>query len=329
MFALFLAVCCSLAIGMIFKHAGRRRLDRTALLTVNYAAAVAMAVGLLALGGRDVAGGLTADAGLVALGVVTGALLIFGFFVLSLATDVAGMSLAIGVMRVSVVIPFLASWIVWNEVPSPAQGVGLVLAGIAFFLIARRERTVLEPSTEFAAASVAVASGEKASAARNESARSDASAVRAGKTTSEASLYVFGVLALVFLAGGAVDVSMKAFEEQFGARNSRVLFLLLAFGIAFLIGLAIVGWNSWRTGRWPTRETIGWGVVLGAINYGSLEFILRAIEQLPGTFVFPVNNIAIVLLAALLGVYVWGERLTRINRLGLGLAVLALLLLNV
>jgi drug/metabolite transporter (DMT)-like permease len=139
---------------------------------------------------------------------------------------------------------------------------------------------------------------------------------------------VFGVLMLVFLAGGAVDVSMKAFEESFGARNSRVLFLLLAFGIAFLIGLTVVLWRGVRQGRWPTAATVGWGVVLGLINYGSLEFILRAINQLPGTFVFPVNNIAIVLLAAALGVWVWGERLTRLNRIGLGLAVVALLLLN-
>jgi len=317
MLALVLAVCCSLAIGMIFKHTGRQRLDRTALLTVNYAAAVAVAAMLLTLGTREVAGGLTADPALMALSVVTGALLIFGFFVLSLATDVAGMSLAIGVMRVSVVIPFLMSWIIWNEVPSVAQMVGLVVAGVAFFLIARRKRPAPESRPE-----LATASGAAATAAHGRP------GVEPGGAASEVSVRAFGVLALVFLAGGAVDLSMKAFEESFGAQNSRVLFLLLAFGIAFLIGLAVVLWRGVRHGQWPTSATVGWGVVLGVINYGSLEFILRAIEQLPGTFVFPVNNIAIVLLAAVLGVVVWGEQLTRLNRIGLGLAVVALLLLN-
>jgi len=319
MIALVLAVCCSLAIGMIFKHAGRQRLDRTTLLTVNYAAAVAVAAVLLALGRREVASGLSADPALIVLGVVTGALLIFGFFVLSLATDVAGMSLAIGVMRVSVVIPFLMSWVIWNEVPTPAQMVGLVVASIAFFLIARRKRPAPASRPELATASGAAAT-EKA-----QGSGAGASEPAAGTAVS---LRAFGVLALVFLAGGAVDVSMKAFEETFGAQNSRVLFLLMAFGIAFLIGLAVVLWRGVRHGAWPTSATVRWGVVLGVINYGSLEFILRAIEQLPGTFVFPVNNIAIVLLAAVLGVTVWGEQLTRLNRLGLGLAVVALLLLN-
>ena len=322
MLYLFLAVCCSLAIGMIFKYTGQRRMDRTALLTVNYAAAVGVAMGLLALGGRTVSGGLSADAALVILAVGTGALLIFGFFVLSLATDVAGMALAISVMRVSVVIPFLMSWIIWNEVPSVPQIVGLVLASGAFFLIARRHRPASEPAPERIPASVG-ATAEAMSPVKN-----TPSAGHADGGDSTPSWRVFGVLALVFISGGAVDVTMKTFEETFGAQNSRVLFLLFAFGIAFLIGLAVVLWRGLRRGMWPTSTTVGWGVILGIINYGSLEFILRAIEQLPGTFVFPVNNIAIVLLAAFLGVTVWGEQLTRTNRIGLGLAVVALLLLN-
>jgi drug/metabolite transporter (DMT)-like permease len=320
MLDLFLAVCCSLAIGMIFKYAGRRQLDRATLLTVNYAAAVALALVLLMLGGREVTGGLTPDAAMIVLSVVTGALLIAGFFVLALATDIAGMSLAIGVMRVSVVIPFLMSWIIWDEAPTVAQLVGLLLASVAFFLIAWRRRPEPESSS-----ALAMTSGPPAAAEHPRIAR----AADPPETQElEVNARVFGVLMLVFLAGGAVDVSMKAFEESFGAQNSRVLFLLLAFGIAFLIGLIVVLWRGARYGHWPTSATVGWGVVLGLINYGSLEFILRAINQLPGTFVFPVNNIAIVLLAAVLGVWVWGERLTRANRIGLGLAVVALLLLN-
>jgi drug/metabolite transporter (DMT)-like permease len=315
MIYLALAVSCSLAIGMIFKYAGRETMDRTALLTVNYLAAVAVAVGLLFVGGRSLGEGLAMTPALLGLSVGTGALLIAGFFVLSVATDVAGMGLAIGVMRVSVVIPFLVSWLVWSESPTVAQGVGLVLASAAFFLIARKAD---DP------APVPVGPPERGSAAVDEPDLADVK-----EAVTDVDPKVFGVLALTFLAGGAVDVTMKTFEELYGAGNSRVLFLLLAFGVAFLIGLAVVVWRGVRRGIWPKRRTVAWGVLLGVINYGSLEFILRAIERLPGTVVFPVNNIAIVLLAALLGVYVWNERLSRLNQIGLALAVLALILLNV
>lgn len=281
---LALAVGCSLAIGMIFKYTGRRGLDRMGLLTANYAAAV-----LLALLLRP-ASSSALEAGFLGLAVATGALFIGGFFVFSLAVEVAGMSLAIGVMRVSVVIPFLASWWIWGEAPTAAQGLGLALAALAFFLIARRPG-------------------------------GGAEAPRAGRTLA--------VLALLFLAGGTVDLSMKAFDELFADTVSRPLFQLILFGIAFLIGLALVVRTRLGAGRWPERAALGWGIALGMVNYGSVEFFLRAVSVLSGPFVFPANNIAIVLGGALLGVMVWGESLSRLNRIGLALAALALVLLSV
>ena len=291
MLALLLAVACSLSIAMFFKYAGRRGLDRAALLTVNYAAAAAVAALLLATGAKAAGGGLTPSAPLLALGVGTGALFIFGFFMLSLATEVAGMSLAVGVMRVAVVIPFLASWAIWGEVPSPAQGAGLALAGGAFFMIARKEEA-------------------------------------APASTPAPSRRALAVLTLLFLSGGAVDVCMKAFDEVFAASNSRALFLLMIFGVAFLLGLVVVGARGVRRGHWPGAAVLGWGALLGLVNYGSVEFFLRAIRQLSGPFVFPANSISLVLGAALLGVYVWGERLSALNKVGLGCAALALFLLS-
>ncbi len=308
MLALVFAVVCSVAIGMIFKHAGRRQMDRTALLTVNYATAVGVAVVLLGVGGRSVQEGLTLSWELLVLGSATGGLLIAGFFTLAWATEVAGMSLAIGVMRVSVVVPFLASWLVWGEVPTVAQEIGMGLAMGAFFLLAHR-RSTLEPVP----ASAPVGSERPA---------------LSSLAPPMVDWYVAGVLGLTFCLGGAVDVSMKAFEEGFGDGNSRVLFLLMAFGVAFLIGAGIVLRRGMRRGEWPRSGTIGWGVLLGIVNYGSLEFLLRAIEVLPGPFVFPANNIAIMSLAAILGVTVWSEHLSRANRTGLALAIVALVLLG-
>ncbi|NBC16730.1 MAG: hypothetical protein GVY18_05355 [Bacteroidetes bacterium] len=310
MLDLALAVCCSLAIGMIFKVAGQRNFDRIALLTTNYLAAVVLASVLLAAGVEETAGGLTASRELLALGVTTGALFIAGFFIYALATQVAGMSLAVGVMRVSVVIPFLASWVIWNEVPTPAQGLGLVLAGVAFFMIARRDAAAVQEAPDVA--DLGTPSDVNATAAHSAS-----SGVR-----------VFAVLGLLFCAGGIVDVFMKTFDEHFAATNSRALFLLMVFGVAFLIGFGIVLWRGLLRGQWPERATLAWGVLLGVTNYGSVEFILRAIRQLSGPFVFPANNIALVIGAALLGVFFWQERLTLLNWGGLGLAAVALVLLN-
>ena len=291
---LALAVTCSLSIAVLFKGAERRDLDRTALLTTNYAAAAALA---LVLQGVEAVGPV--PAGLVALGVGQGVLFIAGFWLFSLAIRTAGMGLAAGVMRLSVVVPFLASWAVWGETPGPLQLVGLALAGAAFFLVARPAAEPpgkLGPPVEGAGA----AAGGLGPAV---------------------------VLGLLFLSGGVVDVNMKVFQEAFADAVPISMFLLFVFGVAFAVGAVAVGWAGVRTGRWPRGRVLLWGTVLGLVNYGSAEFLLRALDQLPGPVAFPANSVAIVFGAALIGRVVWGERLSRANVGGLALAGVALALL--
>ena len=308
MLFLALAVACSLTIAVLFKVAERRDLDRTALLAVNYAAAAAVALGLQGVAPPD-----ALTAGLVALGVWQGVLFIGGFWLFSRAIRDAGMGLAAGVMRLSVVVPFVASWLVWGEAPGPLQLVGLGLAGGAFFLVAR---PAAEPAGKLGppapprdAAPPAAPPGVAAPAGGGEG------------------LGAVAVLGLLFVSGGLVDVNMKVFQEAFAGRVPTATFLLFVFGVAFAVGaLAVIG-AGLRTGRWPRGEVVAWGVALGLVNYGSAEFLLRALDELPGPVAFPANSVAIVFGAALIGRFLWHERLSRANVAGLALAGLALVLL--
>ncbi len=305
MLFLALAVACSLAIAVVFKVAERRDLDRTALLTVNYLAGAVLAVALQGVESPGVLSG-----GLVALGVGQGGLFIVGFWLFSLAIREAGMGLAAGVMRLSVVVPFLASWGIWGETPTPWQLVGLALAGAAFFLVAR---PAAEPPGKLGPPAGSAGLGGDGP----EAGASD------GKTV--------GVLALLFLSGGLVDVNMKVFRESFsvaaGGTTPIATFLVVVFGVAFLVGAVAVVATGLRTGRWPSREAWLWGTGLGLVNYYSAEFLLRALERLDGTVAFPANSVAIVFGAALIGRVVWREHLSRANLVGLGLAAAALVLL--
>ena len=289
---LVLAVSCNLAIAMLFKYSERRGLDRAALLTVNYAVASTVAAILFAFTGQG--GRLSVGSGMLALGVGTGVLFIGGYYLFAYSIREAGMGLATGIVKIAVVLPVLVSWFIWEEIPSPFQMAGLVLAGAAFFLIAQP--------------------GAPAGLPR-------------GAPHKHGRLWMVGVLGLLFLSGGLADIAMKTFGEIFASTNSRSLFLLFAFGVAFLVGVGLVLGKGMRTRQWPERPEYGWGLLLGLVNYGSAAFILGAIDELPAPFVFPVNNIAIVVGAAALGVGVWGERLSRTNLAGLAMAAVALVLL--
>ena len=124
---------------------------------------------------------------------------------------------------------------------------------------------------------------------------------------------------------------MKAFQSGYGAAAPvpvpTATFLLFVFGVAFAVGAIAVVWTGVRTGRWPGTAVIGWGLGLGVINYGSAEFLLRALGELRAPVAFPLNSVSIVLGAALLGRLVWGEHLSRANVAGLGLAAVAVALL--
>ncbi|GAB5534749.1 MAG: membrane protein [Rubricoccaceae bacterium] len=287
MLFLGLAVACSIGLAGLFNLAERRQLDRTALLTVNYAAAVGLAVGLQ---GAQPMSGITAP--LVALGVAQGILFIAGFWVFLLAIRQAGMGLAAGVMRLSVVIPVLASWAIWAERPSALQGLGLALGGLAFFLVAR-------PATP----------------AESES----------GEPTE--ALRTVVVLGGLFLAGGAVDLLNKTFSIRFSDTVPKPTFLLFVFGVALVVGIGMLLAQGLRTGRWPRGAVFGWGALIGVVNYASADFFLRAVDALPAPFVFPANSVAVVLGATLVGWVVWGERISRTNAIGLAMAVVALVLL--
>ena len=289
---LVLAVLCNLSVAMLFKYSERRGLDRAGLLTVNYAVACIVAIALLASTDDDA--GLSFGVGVLALGIGTGVLFIGGYYLFAYAIREAGMGLSTGILKIAVVLPVLASWFIWNEMSSPLQLSGLVLAGAAFFLIARPPLPV----------------GRSASTGRE-----------------HGRLWMVGALGLLFFAGGLADVAMKTFGELYAPTNSRTLFLSIVFGVAFLVGLGLVVGKGMRTRRWPGRPAYAWGIVLGLVNYGSAAFILGAIDELPGPFVFPVNNIATVGGAAALGIGVWGEQLSKANWAGLAMAAIALALL--
>ncbi|MFT5144287.1 MAG: drug/metabolite transporter (DMT)-like permease [Rhodothermales bacterium] len=301
MIYLFLAICCSLALGAIFKHISGLGLDRMQLLAYNYL--VASAVGVSLLSARNPAAvQFLRDPPFLGLAVGTGFVLVCGFFVFALSTERAGMSMTVAVMRVGVAIPFLASWLLWGEDPTLGQWIGLGLVAAALFMITRPK----SPS--------------------GSGARSAATSGPGIHPASGAGGSVASILLLVFITGGSADLMFKGFDVKFGGQVGEDAFITVAFGVAFLLSALVLTLR-----REPLRDvpaTVLWGGLLGLVNYGSLLFILGAVARLPAAVVFPTNAVAIVVGAAALGVIIWKEELSLLNRAGVGLAAVAVLFLN-
>jgi drug/metabolite transporter (DMT)-like permease len=135
------------------------------------------------------------------------------------------------------------------------------------------------------------------------------------------------LLPLVVLLGYAsVDVLLKRIAIS---GTPFAVSLLVAFAAAFVLVMALLIWRRVRHGHRFTLMGLLTGLLLGATNFGNILFYIRAHQALPDNpaVVFSMMNIGVVVLGTLAGVVGFGERLSRLNKLAIPLAVVAILLI--
>lgn len=135
-------------------------------------------------------------------------------------------------------------------------------------------------------------------------------------------------LLTVWAGFALVDVMLKhisAAGTPFAA-SLQVSFTLAFVGMA--VGLVIRAAQGQGQGRLTARNAVA-GLLLGAINFCNILFYVQAHRALPGrpAVVFASMNIGVVVLGTLVGVFAFGERLSRINRIAILGAVLAIALI--
>lgn len=110
-------------------------------------------------------------------------------------------------------------------------------------------------------------------------------------------------LVAVFLVTGGIGVLLKIFIEL-GHGQERMAFLALAFSAA-----AVLSWGAMLVKKAPIRGgDVLRGVMFGAGNMLTNASLLKALEDLPGTVAFPLNNSGVIVLTALMGVVLWKEQ---------------------
>ncbi len=138
----------------------------------------------------------------------------------------------------------------------------------------------------------------------------------------------WSLLLAVWAGFALVDVMLRQLALA-GTPASAAL--LLAFVLAFC-GMA--AWQLWRVlrhGVQPGAASALAGLVLGVLNFGNILFYIRAHQALPDSpaTVFAVMNIGVVVLGTAVGVLAFGERISRLNRAAVALAVVAIAMIAV
>ncbi|WP_299890522.1 EamA family transporter [uncultured Lacinutrix sp.] len=130
---------------------------------------------------------------------------------------------------------------------------------------------------------------------------------------------------LLFIGSGIIDTFIKYMETNYVSTQEIPYFSAVVFSCAGLIGFVTLIIKKDFSFKW--KNVLG-GILLGVPNYFSIVYLLKALqnEDLNSSTVFTINNVAIVMISTVLGIIIFNERLIRKNWLGIGLAILSIIL---
>ena len=258
--------------------------------TINYAVAAALAVSWAVLNGIP-----NLDLLVVVLGAINGLQYQISLVVLFSVVELVGIGITFGIIRLAIALPTLASIFLWGEQPAVLQVVGLALAFVALPLLG-------------------------------------ADAHQAARNGRGHSLRMWSVLLAVLILSGAGFTAAKAFSV-WSTPDYQPLYTASVF-VAATLGAAFV-WpirKRFRLADWRTaslRHNVGLGVMMGAANLFQIAMLLRALEILPGTVVFPLAATVGLVTTLLGGMVLFGERFGRLTATGIVLSLFAIVFINV
>jgi len=133
---------------------------------------------------------------------------------------------------------------------------------------------------------------------------------------------------ILFVGSGSVDTLVKAAQHLFITENEIEIFSSSLFGTSFIASLGLF-FTKKKEERFFSRNSLVLGVLLGFFNFGSLFFLINALNNsgIESSLVFGINNLSIVCLSLVLGYFFFKEKLTRINWMGIILSIICILLL--
>lgn len=294
MIALFLSILSSSAIYIVFKLFGKYKITTLNALILNYFTAFVL--------GIIMQGNVSFDSLLEVVhkdwfwgSMFLGAMFILVFTFMVITTQKGGMSVVSVSSKMSVAIPVVFVIIYYNEPLGVLKIIGIITALISVYLVSVRKRDGLDIYMKY---------------------------------------FIFPLL--VFLGSGIVESSIKYLENTYVPDDEVSLFSANTFFFACITGIIVyalrkvIGIKRFKNkSSFKGKDILG-GILLGIPNYFSIYFFILAlrIEGLESSSIFIINNVSIVLLSTVLGILFFKEQVIPKNWIGIGVAILSIILIT-
>ncbi len=136
-----------------------------------------------------------------------------------------------------------------------------------------------------------------------------------GNTSRHSAKALYLMPLIIFVGCGLNDALFNYIQQKLLPEGWQHIITISIFFSAFFFGLFI---SIYKKDFYKPRNIIG-GIILGIPNYGSLYFLLLALQRtgLESSKLFPINNLGIVVLSAVLGKILFKEHFSIQKAIGI------------
>ncbi|CAM3445130.1 EamA family transporter [Flavobacterium chungbukense] len=276
MLFLILSILCSVIVGVIFKISRKYEANPSQIISLNYVTALTLCYFTFSPDVKAIDHNAPLE-----IYTAVGILLPIVFLFLALSIKFMGIAKTDAAQRLSLFIPILASWLLFNEAFNTYKVIGVLVGFSALLFILKK------PSDN----------------------------------TENKWIYP----TMVLFGFGIVDILFKKIALYTAVPYTTSLFLV--FLISFAVSLVIVMYKAFVTKENFAVKNIPFGLLVGIFNFGNILFYLKAhkaFSENPST-VFAGMNMGVIILGTVIGAFFFKEKLSKINILGLVLALTAVI----
>lgn len=301
------AIASTTTIAILIRFFRSRDRDMEVIIASNYIVAAVLGWLMLLATGTGPFGDDSVGAPAIWLGLIGGGLWPAAFHLYAVVVGRVGLALSGAWARMSLAVPVLFGLAVLREPLTVRLTLGMTVLVIAFVAL---------------------------------SANHDSPSNNAGNDVSSddpASRQLLGTTGLLFTliaVFGLLDLWVNLFNNL-GSENDQFVFLVILFSSASVLAwLPLLLRQGRKLGHSHKVESgnIAWGLLLGIPNFGASWFLLRALAtdtfSSNSTAAYSIYSASSLVLLVIIGIGFWQERLSSRQIVGVGGALIAIVLLT-
>lgn len=148
------------------------------------------------------------------------------------------------------------------------------------------------------------------------------------KSAASSEKYAFIYPVMVFIGFGIIDVLFKQLAQDKSIPYTTAL--LMIFAISFFVALLVLLYTVLVKKQKVELVNFICGIILGGFNFGNILFYMKAHRSMadnPST-VFAAMNMGVILLGSLVGIILFKEKVSKLNYIGIAMALAAIVLIT-